>query len=175
MKTANQWPEALLLISAGFRSGLNIDETLQTLLDEAPEPLRTVLRKRTGSSFSRFPNEDKIRLLFSEADLGLVRASLSMGQLSGGRQADVIDTAARLLQARTEFEERVKGMTAHGRVTAWVVGLSPLLLGATLFALAPEMVQPLFETVLGRWILLFAGGLIVSGLCVVQRLSRIEA
>jgi tight adherence protein B len=174
-KASAQWPEALELLIGAFRSGLNVEGALSVFYEEAPEPLRAGLRRRTAMVWKELPVERKIDILFADPEVNLVRAALRLSLENGGRPADLLASVARMLRGRREFEERVKSATAHARVTAWVVAFSPFLLGGAVGILAPEMVTPLFSSAEGTRILTVAGALIIVGLWSVQKMADLKS
>jgi tight adherence protein B len=172
LKTA--WPDVLLLLAGALRAGLGLNEALEFILREAPPVIRSVLKKRAGPNFDLLPKERKIILLFSEPSLALSRSTLLLSHQTGAEQAKGLETCARLLREKIEFEEKVKMLTTQGRVTAWIVGLSPLGLLLCLSIVSPDLVGPLFQTPTGQMLLVFCGLSIVAGLFFVQRMARIE-
>lgn len=173
-KAESQWPEALDLMIGAFRSGLNTESALNLFYESAPEPLRSQIHRRAGGAWRWMPVERKVSVLFHGPGLTLVRSALVLSLDQGGRQGFVLETAARLLRSQREYEERVRGLTAHARATAWIVALSPLFMGVTVGMLAPEFLEPLVSTSQGLWLLLSAASLIAVGLWSVQKMSRIQ-
>jgi len=169
-----QWVEALHLLSGAFQSGLNFEGAFDVLVRESPAPLKFQLEKRWGPTHDWMAIPQLIDHLFCDPGLELVRAGLRLAYETGSGASGLLSRCAELLREKAEFEEKVRVLTAHGRVRAWVVGGSPLLLLGSLSLLSPDLVRPLFLTSLGRLLL---GGvllLLIVGLWLVHRMARVE-
>ncbi len=172
-RAERQWPEALDLLIGAFRSGLNTEAALAVFYHNAPEPLRSELHRRAEGGWKWRPVEKKIAVLFSDPDLMLVQSALLLSLDQGGQHSRLLEAASRFLRGKREFEDRVHGLTAHARLTAWIVGLSPVALGFIFATLTPEMARPLLETSQGIWIVSSSASLIAVGLWWVHKMSRI--
>ena len=64
-------------------------------------------------------------------------------------------------------------MTAQGRLSAWIVGLSPFVLGLVLQMVAPDFLRPLVTTRAGLWLIVAVVVLVATGLFFVRRIARI--
>lgn len=169
------WPESLQLLSGAIRAGVNLDQALAIFYEEAPPLMKSYLKGQIGGKWPWMTVQQKIDVIFSDPQLDLVRSVLYLSMEAGVKQADLIDRAGELLREKKLFEERVAAMTSHGRVTAWVVGLSPLIMGGLLSFLAPEMVSPLIQTEGGKLLLVSCLGLIAVGMILVHKMSHLES
>jgi tight adherence protein B len=169
----DQWPSLLLFLSGSLRAGLSLEQALDSLRDEAPEPLKSALAPRmTAAAWA--PVDERVRRLLPEPDLALARAALLLTHRAGGQTAALLDRAAQALQTKNEMEDRARALSAQGRASAWIVGLTPAaaLLGFSAFA--PDYAAPLFTTKAGLLTLFVATVMVVCGLMLVQRMVRVE-
>lgn len=167
-----QWPQALLFLAGAVSAGATLDDAFDHLAREAPEPLRS--RVRRGLRTSSPTLESRLRQVMDDPPLRFARSALLLYLHTGGRVSRLLETAAAVLQERVETEARVKALTAQGRASAWIVALTPFALLAVMAGLAPDMTAPLVRTAAGRLILVAATGLVVLGLFLAQRLARVE-
>jgi tight adherence protein B len=72
------------------------------------------------------------------------------------------------------MKEKIRMLTAQGRVSAWVVGLSPFGLMLLFQLVAPEFMEPLFATRAGRGCVLLVIVLVLAGLWTVHRVVKVE-
>jgi len=169
-----QWPEALLLLSGALEAGLNMEEAIKVLQKNSPEPLKSYLAQNLKEEEAWLSFSRKMDRLFKDPSLSLGRATLVMAQETGGRAGVLLKTCAVVMRKNLEMKEKIKTLTAQSKLTAWVVGLSPLGFMAGMAALYPELMKPFFQTRAG-WILMALVILLVaSGLFVVHRMAELE-
>ena len=65
-------------------------------------------------------------------------------------------------------------MSAHGRITGWVLAALPIVLCAMMFVIAPAHIGLLFTDPLGVHMIVGAGVLQVIGFIAMQRIVNIE-
>jgi tight adherence protein B len=104
----------------------------------------------------------------------LARAALLICHDAGGKAAALLETSARLLRQKLEMQEKVKTLTAEGRLSAWVVGLSPFGLIAAFQLLSPEYLVPFFSSRSGFLIFFSIVLLVATGLFFVHQVVKVE-
>jgi tight adherence protein B len=72
------------------------------------------------------------------------------------------------------LKRQVRVMSAHGRITGWVLGLLPIVLGLVLFAIAPEHISTLFTDPIGQRMVAVVGVGQIIGLYAMRRIVDIE-
>jgi len=169
-----QWPEALLLVAGSLRAGLPLNDALDALLESVPEPLRSEWRNKAGSDWARRPIPVKIEILFNAPQLSLARSALLSCLESGGRAPTLLSLAASRLRRRRELADRMRTLTAQARMSAWVVGLFPVILFCAISLLSPEFVRPLWSTKEGGLILSAIFLLDLAGLYFVHKLAQVD-
>jgi tight adherence protein B len=93
---------------------------------------------------------------------------------TGGNLAEILDQISTVLRGRFRFQRRVRTLSAEGRMSAWVLGMVPLILFGAMAILNPDYLPLLFEEEIGRQLALFAliwGGI---GIYLIRRIIRIE-
>lgn len=168
------WPDALLLLSASLKSGLTLDQAFEDLTRHAPEKIRAVFSAGSGNAGSWASVENRIRSIFSSKDLAFVKAILLLSSQSGGEVGGFLEQASSLLRQQQIQKEKMKVMTAQGRMTAWIVGASPFGLLLLLKLSAPDYVDPLFSTEGGRLLLGAVFVLVIAGQFFIHRMIRLD-
>jgi len=65
-------------------------------------------------------------------------------------------------------------MSAEGRMSAWVLGSLPFLVGGAISIFVPESLTPLFTDPLGRMMLYGSGGLMVVGIFAIRNITQVR-
>jgi tight adherence protein B len=93
---------------------------------------------------------------------------------SGGNLAEILGNLANVIRERFKVKRQVRVISAHGRITAWVLsGLPPCLAVAMMIA-TPSHMMTLFTDPMGHY-LLFAGLFLqITGTVIIRKLVNVE-
>ncbi|MGB6952524.1 MAG: type II secretion system F family protein, partial [Candidatus Cybelea sp.] len=73
---------------------------------------------------------------------------------TGGDLARILDQLAETIKDRRQVHRKVAALTAEGKMSAWVLMLIPVALGAFISATQPDMAHALGYTMIGHGVLL---------------------
>lgn len=174
---ARQLPDALALWAGLLRAGQGTQHALAQVAARQAAPLGDELRLVLGQMRLGAAMEAGFTGLCERsglADLRLLSTLLATHRELGGNLAESLQRLAELLRGRLMMEERIQSLTAQGRMQGVVVGVLPLLLLATLYAMENEAMRVLHTTWQG-WVAL---GLILVlelvGYLLIRRIVRVE-
>lgn len=173
----DQFVDALVMMSSALRSGLSLNQGIELVHEEMPEPTSQefglVLRQnRMGKSIDealaamseRIPSED----------LALFVNSVLVLRETGGNLAETFDTIVFTISERDKVRGKIKTLTAQGVAQGVILIAMPFVMGAVLHILNPEYMRPMFTTTLG-WIMLgFMVALLAAGALMIRKIVSIE-
>jgi tight adherence protein B len=172
-----QFPEAVELIARALRAGHAFTTGLGMAADEIKPPV--------GAEFKRVYDEQNFGMSLVAALRGMavrvpvldarffVTAVLTQRE-SGGNLSEVLDNLATVMRERFKVKRQIRVISAHGRISAWVLsGLAPGLAGV-LFLLSPDFMRILWEDPMGLNLVMAAVALQVIGTVIISRLVKIE-
>jgi tight adherence protein B len=137
--------EELALVLHEYRLGMDLPESLNRLCE-------------------RMPGED----------LNLLVTAIKLTMQSGGSLAEVLDRITDTIRQRTEFQDRLRTMTAQGRFEAIAMAAAPVVAFLILFFLDRQLMQPLIETRLG-WCAIGAVAVLETiGFLVINKIVTID-
>ena len=100
--------------------------------------------------------------------------AIKLTMQSGGSLAEVLDRITDTIRQRTEFQDRLRTMTAQGRFEAIAMAAAPVVAFLILFFLDRQLMQPLVETRLG-WCAIGAVALLETiGFLVINKIVTID-
>ena len=67
----------------------------------------------------------------------------------GGNLAELLSTVAETLRERERLRRQVRSLSAEGRLSAWILGLLPVVFTVYLVLARPDYLRPLYATPLG--------------------------
>ena len=123
-----QFPEAVDLMARSLRAGHALTSALQMVGEEMQEPVGTEFRllfdrQNFGMSLPDALKEFGNRIPLVDARF-FVTAVLIQRE-SGGNLSQVLDNLASVIRERFKVKRQVRVMSAHGRITGWVLGCLP--------------------------------------------------
>ncbi|WP_371379453.1 type II secretion system F family protein [Thalassotalea aquiviva] len=172
-----QFPESLDVLKRGLQAGYAFSEAIKLVVDETYGPLSdefNVLFKQIN-----FGADVKTALMTfvnrvpTTSAMAFVSA-VSIQKETGGNLAEKIDGLSKVIRQRFKFKRRVKTLSAEGRLSAWVLVLTPFVLFAILYFSSPGYVSTLFESEQGIDLLKWGGVAMVVGIVWINKLINIE-
>jgi len=83
-------------------------------------------------------------------------------------------TVAATIRERERLRRQVRGLSAEGRLSAWILGALPPLFATYLILVRPEYIKPLFTDPLGVTMLAVMVGLMGAGIFWLSRIVKVE-
>lgn len=172
-----QLPEAIDMIVNAMRAGFSLPASMRFAGEEMEAPL--------GDEFLRFYDEQRLGVEVTTAltnmqeriesqDLRMFVTALTVQRESGGNLTEILAGLATIIRDREALRGQIDTLTAEPRFTGWALSALPVIAFVAVMAINPVMMQPMFETTLGRWLLVTAVGMIVLGFFILRRMARIE-
>jgi tight adherence protein B len=164
-------------IAAGMRAGQAFPAALESVSRRIPWPmseeLRTVLREyRLGLDLSEALARMNERL--PSEDLALLVGAVKLTTQSGGSLAEVMEKMTELIRARSDFQERLKNLTAQGKFEAIAMSVMPVVVFVILFFENRPLVMPLITTTTGWTAICAVIVLVTCGYLCIRRIVTIE-
>jgi tight adherence protein B len=85
-----------------------------------------------------------------------------------------LDKLSSVIRDRFKVKRQVRAVSAHGRITGWVLGALPPVVAAVLFIISPDHIRLLVDDPLGVQMVLIGLTLQVIGVMAIRRILRVE-
>ncbi len=169
----NQLPDLLITIAASLKAGHSFRHAVQAVVDEGADPAAKEFRRVLTETRLGRPMDDALAEMserIGSKNLTFVLTSVTIQRQIGGSLAGLFDMVAETVRQRQQFARKIRGLTAMGRMSAYVlVGLPPLL-GLALTALNPSYMEPLWHTGTGHELLGIGIGMLLTGAVVLRKI-----
>ena len=172
-----QLPDALDLVARALRSGHAFSTALKMVADEGPQPLADEFAMVVQQLALGGDPDDAFDALAQRLPVDEVRffvMAVKLQRQTGGQLAEVLGNIAHLLRQRLQLLDKVRVLTAEGRLSAQVLAALPPVTAAALLAVRPEFVGLLWTDPTGVRMLQASGVLMVLGGLWLWRLTRIR-
>jgi tight adherence protein B len=149
----NQLPDLLITISASLKAGHSFRHAIQAVVDEGAQPTaKEFSRVLTQTQFGR-PLDDGLAEMSERVgskNLAFVINAVTIQRQVGGALAGLFDMVAETVRQRQQFARKVRGLTAMGRMSAYVLTGLPIFIALSVTALNPAYMAPLYNTSTGH-------------------------
>jgi tight adherence protein B len=152
-------------MAAGLKAGHSFRQALQSVVDEDQPPASKELgRVLTETRLGRPMDEalaDMAQRIGSR-NFEFVITAVTIQRQVGGSLAGLFDMVADTVRNRQQFAKKIKGLTAMGRASAYVLVALPFFLAVMMTLVNPEFMKPLWHTSTGHK--LVVGMLVMIGI-----------
>ncbi len=144
-----QLPDVLQLLSGSLRAGYGFLQAIDTVAQEATDP--------AASEFARALNEARLGGSIDDAleamanrldseDFHWVVIAVTIQRQVGGNLAEVLETVAETIRERERLRRHVRGLSAEGRLSAWILILLPFAVAGYIMVVNPRYMESLIGT-----------------------------
>jgi tight adherence protein B len=176
-KLEQQLPNVLQLWAASLESGSSVLHAMELAREEGEDPIsfelaRVVAETKVGREVTEALHAMAERV--RSRDLEWTVEAIVIQHKTGGRLSDTLRVLAEFMRARQEVQGEVRALSAEALLSAKVLTALPFLLGSYFFLFRRAYLAPLYQTSLGRMMLLLALGGVVLGTFWMRRIVRVE-
>ena len=177
LKFEEQFPEAMDLLARALRAGHALTTGLAMVADEMKEPI--------GPEFKVLYDEQNFGLPLPQAlknfatripslDARFFVTAVLTQRDAGGNLSEVLDNLARIIRDRFRVKRQVRVISAHGRITGWVLSALPTSLGLLFAFTSPDRYLEFVKHPLGMQMVGGALLLQVFGVLIIKKIVTIE-
>jgi tight adherence protein B len=149
----NQLPDLLVTMAAGLKAGHSFRQALQSVVDEDQPPASKELKRvLTETRLGRPMDEALVDMAqrIGSKNFEFVITAVAIQRQVGGSLASLFDMVADTVRNRQQFAKKIKGLTAMGRASAYVLVGLPFFVAGLLTLLNPDYMRPLWHTSTGH-------------------------
>ena len=172
-----QFPEAIDLIARALRAGHGFTTGLAVVAEEAPQPVAGEFRLLYDQQNFGMPLGDAMKAFAARIPLldarFFVTAVLTQRE-SGGNLAEILTNLANVIRERFKVKRQVRVISAHGRITAWILCGLPPALAVAMMIVMPAHMMLLVTDPMGNAMVLAGVVMQITGSLIIKKLVNIE-
>ncbi|MFW5870924.1 MAG: type II secretion system F family protein [Verrucomicrobiota bacterium] len=172
-----QLVDTLMSMSNALKAGFSITQAFESVVREGNDPI--------AQEFDVFLQQTRVGVSFEEAlehldrrvgseDLSLVVKSIDTARKTGGNLTEILESISSTIRERLRIENRVKTLTAQGRLQGIVVGSMPVIIGILLVVVDPQMMLPFLRSPAGMISMAIVALLLLAGGLVIRKIIKID-
>jgi len=176
-KFEEQFPEALDLLSRALKAGHAFTTGIDMVGTEMPQPVGPEFRNLYDHQNFGMPMPDALKA-FSDCvpvlDARFFVTAVLIQRESGGNLSEVLDNLAGVIRERFRVKRQMRVLSAHGRITGWILVCLPPVLGLVLMTVNPEHRRTMLGDPLGIQMLVGAVVMQVIGTLIIRKIVNVE-
>ena len=176
-KFEEQFPEAVELMARALRAGHAFPTGILMVADEMPDPMGAEFKLLYDRQNFGMPVSDALKGLAERVpilDAKFFTTAVLTQRETGGNLSEILDNLAAVIRDRFKVKRQVRAVTAHARITGWILAGLPVVLGLVLAVMSPEYMQPMITDPLGMKMFAVGGTMQVIGSLIIRKLVNIR-
>ncbi|MEK6676549.1 MAG: type II secretion system F family protein [Planctomycetota bacterium] len=176
-KLINQLPDVFEMMSQALRAGHSLAGSIQTVYEQMPPPIATEFAQVYHEQNLGVKIEDALLSMATRVDSLDVRffvTAVMIQRQTGGDLAEVLDNISTVIRGRIELQGLVRGLTAEGRLSGWVLFALPFVVFFGAMLMNPDYANTLLDDPRGRIMLMIAGGMQLMGIAMIRWIVNIK-
>ena len=169
----NQLPDLLVTMAASLKAGHSFRQGIQSVVDEGMEPAaREFKRVLTDTQLGR-PMEDSLSEMadrIGSKNFSFVITAVNIQRQVGGSLASLFDMVAETVRQRQQFARRIRGLTAMGRMSAYVLIALPFGLALILSIINRKFMEPLWQRSAGHVLIIVGCVMMAIGSLILKKI-----
>ncbi|HEY0685459.1 MAG TPA: type II secretion system F family protein [Steroidobacter sp.] len=172
-----QMPDAIDMIQRALKAGHPFGHCLKLVAEDMHEPISREFELTFADlSYGNDPRRALFGLLQrvpSVSVTALITAVIVQRE-TGGNLAENLAKISSVIRGRFRFQRRVKTLSAEGRLSGWILSLTPIVLFGIMWMMHPDYVAKLTDHPQGPTLISAAIVMGSIGILWIRRLVRIE-
>lgn len=173
---STQLGDALQLISNGLKAGFSFEQALVSVRTDMVPPIsiefgRAVNEMNYGMSLEDALTGVTVRM--DSSDMKLLTSAVMIQRKTGGNLANILDNLALTIRERVKLKNKIKTLTAQGRISGYILGAVPVFLFFAISGINPEYMSVFYTTFLGTVIIVVALMLEVLAFVIINNMTKL--
>jgi tight adherence protein B len=169
----SQLPDLLVTMAAGLKAGHSFRQALQSVVDEDQPPASKELKRvLTETRLGRPMDEALVDMSqrIGSKNFEFVITAVAIQRQVGGSLASLFDMVADTVRNRQQFAKKIKGLTAMGRASAYVLIGLPFFVAGLLTLLNADYMRPLWHTSTGHKLIIVMFVMMTFGSLILRKI-----
>jgi tight adherence protein B len=172
-----QFPEAIDLMARALRAGHAFPTGLLMVAEETPNPVAAEFKLVYDRQNFGMPMSDALKGMADRVpvlDAKFFATAVLTQRETGGNLAEILDNLSTVIRDRFKVKRQVRVLTAHGRITGWILAALPPSLAVILIFVAPDHMKTMISDPLGVQMMVVGGAMQVIGTLIIRKVVQIR-
>jgi tight adherence protein B len=176
-KFEQQFPDALDMLTNALRAGMALSGAIQVVAEESPDPVAREFGILLEENRLGLDLKEALRKLggrVDSAELRLFVTAVILQRETGGNLAEILEGTAAVIRDRFRILGDVRSMTAQARLSGFILVVLPVALAMIVMGIAPDYLKGLVADPIGRYLIVTAVLLQITGYLIMRRIVNIK-
>jgi tight adherence protein B len=176
-KFLKELANAIDVVVRGVKSGLPLNECLQVISRESPEPI--------ASEFREVVDQQRLGVSLAEAlerlcdrmpvpEVRFLSIVIAIQQQAGGNLSEALANLSGVLRDRLRMQMKIKALSAEAKSSAAVLASLPPGVMFMVYLSSPDYIMPLFTTMMGQFMMAVGGLWMLTGVLVMRKMINFK-
>ncbi|MFO1173496.1 MAG: type II secretion system F family protein [Hyphomicrobiaceae bacterium] len=176
-KFLNEFANAIDVIVRGVKTGLPLNECLDIIARESPEPLRAEFAELVEQQRIGVPLMDCFERMMDRMpvpEVSFFSIVISIQQSAGGNLSEALANLSGVLRSRKMLAAKVKALSSEAKASAAILGALPFVVMSMVYITSPDYISLLWTRPQGQIMLAVAGFWMSCGLFVMRQMINFK-
>lgn len=172
-----QLEDALGMMSSSLKAGFSINQALEKVAEQEIHPIAVEFRLLMQELQLGVPLDralDNMSRRISSEDFELVAVAIITARQTGGELTETLERVAALIRERGRINNKVRALTAMGRLQAIMIGAMPFLLLWGMYLISPGMMESFVHSFAGVISICAVVIFVVCGFFAIRKITNVE-
>lgn len=168
---------AIDVVVRGVKTGLPLNECIQVIARESPEPLASEFKEAVDQQRLGIPLGEALNRMCDRLPLPEVRflsIVISIQQQAGGNLSEALGNLTGVLRDRLSLQLKVKALSAEAKASAGVLGCLPPGVMTMVYLTTPDYINVLFTTTIGHFMVAAGGCWMFTGIMIMRKMINFK-
>jgi len=176
-KFTDEFANSIDIIVRGVKSGLPLNECLNIIARESPQPVageftELVEQQRVGVPLGEAFERMMVRMPMPEVRFFAI--VIAIQQQAGGNLSEALGNLSGVLRDRKRLQAKVRALSAEAKASAAVLGALPFIVMILVYVTTPSYIALLWSTKFGQFLLAAAGCWMTCGILVMRKMINFK-
>lgn len=176
-KFLGELANAIDVVVRGVKSGLPLNECLQVISRESPEPIAAEFREVVEQQRLGVPLSEALNRMCDRVPLAEVRflaIVIGIQQQAGGNLSEALGNLSGVLRDRLRMQMKIKALSAEAKASAMVLASLPPGVMFMVYLSSPDYIMPLFTTTMGQFLIGLGACWMLTGIMVMRKMINFK-
>jgi tight adherence protein B len=172
-----QLPDALDIIVRSMNSGHPLTTAIALVGREMPDPIGSEFGILSDQlTFGSELDDAMLRMVdrVGADELNLVAVTVSVQRTTGGNLSEILENLSGMIRDRSMLRNKIRAISAEGRVTAMIMAAFPFLLYLMISTLVPTYFDPVWDSGYGTVVVVSILVMMGFGLLILYKLVKFD-
>lgn len=169
--------DALAHMSNALKAGFSIMQAFENVVQNGDNPIAQefdVLLQQTRVGVGISEALERMDERVGSEDLTLVVMAIETARKTGGNLTEIFEKISFTIRERVRIENRIRTLTAQGRLQGIIVGAMPAVIGVAMAVVRPGLMMPFLHSPVGLSTIAAVVVLVAIGGFFIRKIIRID-